>query len=53
LVELADVAEGERAQEGAQRRWRQDPVAQHLSGLGGAEQVGVVDAVTAGHHRVQ
>jgi hypothetical protein len=52
LVELADVAEGERAQERAQGRWRQDSVAQHLSGLGGAEHVGVVDAVTAGHHRM-
>lgn len=27
LVELADVAEGERTQERAQRRWRQHPMA--------------------------
>jgi hypothetical protein len=52
-IELADVAEGEGAQERPQRRWRQHPMAQQLGGLGGAEHIGVVDAVRPGHHGVQ
>jgi hypothetical protein len=48
-VELADVTEGERAQERAERGWGDDPVAEHLSGLPGAEHIGVVDAVATNH----
>jgi hypothetical protein len=44
-VELADMAEGERAQEGPQGGGGHDPVAQHLAGGATAQQVGVVDAV--------
>jgi hypothetical protein len=56
-VELADMAEGEAAQEGPERRGGQDPVAEHRWRRGGPQHVGVVDAVTAdddgmheGHH---
>jgi hypothetical protein len=52
-VELADVAEGEAAQEGPQRGTGHHPVAEHGRGEPGAEHVGVVDAVTADHQRVQ
>jgi hypothetical protein len=52
-VELADVAEGEAAQEGPQRGRGHHPVAEHGRGEPGAEHVGVVDAVTADHQRVQ
>src|SRR6266508_4104551 len=44
-VELADVPEGERAQEGPQGGGRHDPMAEHLAGSATAQQVGVVDAV--------
>ena len=50
-VELADMPEGERAQERPQRAGRHHPVAEHLGG-GAGSHVGVVDAVTAGHQRV-
>jgi hypothetical protein len=49
---LADVPEGEGAQEGADRGGRHDPVAQHADGLSAAQQVGVVDAVPTRQHRV-
>ena len=51
-VELADVAEGEAAQEGPQRGGGHDPVAEHPCGGTTAQQVGVVDAVGPGNHRV-
>jgi hypothetical protein len=51
-VELAGVAEGEAAQEGAQGGGRHDPVAQHGGGLSAAQQVGVVDAVPTRQHRM-
>jgi hypothetical protein len=51
-VELADVAEGEGAQERLQRAWCHHPVAEHLGGGAGAQHVGVVDAVAAGQQRV-
>jgi len=51
-VELADVPEGEGAQEGPQGGGRHDPVAQHLAGGATAQQVGVVDAVPTRQHRV-
>jgi len=47
-VQLAGVAEGERAQERADRRWRQDPVAQHRGGGPTAQHVDIVDAVPTG-----
>jgi hypothetical protein len=47
LVELADVAEGERAQERPQRRGRHHPVAKHRRRGSGAQRIGVVDTVTA------
>ena len=50
LVELAGVAEGEGAQERADRGRRHDPVAQHAGGGPAAQQVGVVDAVATGDH---
>jgi hypothetical protein len=52
LVELADMTEGEGAQERPQRAGRHHLVAQHLGGGHRAQHVGVVDAVTAGHQRV-
>jgi hypothetical protein len=52
-VELADVGKGEAAQEGPQRGRGHHPVAEHGRGEPGAEHVGVVDAVTADHQRVQ
>jgi hypothetical protein len=51
-VELADMAEGERAQERPQRTGRHHPVAEHGCGGPGAQHVGVVDAVAAGHQRM-
>jgi hypothetical protein len=51
-VELADVPEGERAQERPQRGGRHDPMAQHAGGLSAAQQVGVVDAVPTRQQRV-
>jgi hypothetical protein len=51
-VELADVAEGERAQPGPDRGRRHHAVTQHALGRPGAQQLGVVDAVTAGEHGV-
>jgi hypothetical protein len=51
-VELADVAEGEGAQEGPQGGGGHDPVAQHLAGGATAQQVGVVDAVPTRQHRL-
>jgi hypothetical protein len=46
------MPEGERAQERPQRAGRHHLVAQHLGGGARTQQVGVVDAVTAGHQRV-
>jgi hypothetical protein len=46
------VAEGEGAQEGAQRGGRHDPVAEHPAGGATAQQVGVVDAVPTREHGV-
>jgi hypothetical protein len=51
-VQLADVAEGEGGQERAEGGGSHDPVAEHSGGLPSAQHVGVVDAVGAGHHRV-
>jgi hypothetical protein len=51
-VELADVAEGEAAQERPQRRGGHDTVAEHRRGGPGAQQVGVVDAVRPSDDRV-
>ena len=51
-VELADVAEGERAEERPQGGGRHDPMAEHLAGGATAQQVGVVDAVPTRQHRV-
>jgi hypothetical protein len=51
-VELADVAEGEAAQEGPQRRRGHDAVAEHLGGGPAAQQVGVIDAVRSGDDRM-
>jgi hypothetical protein len=51
-AELADVAEGERAQERAQGGGGHHPVAEDLAGGAGAQYVGVVDAVAAGDHRL-
>jgi len=52
-VQLADVAEGERAQERAQRRGGHHPMPEDLLGASGPQHVSVVDRVAAGHHRVQ
>jgi hypothetical protein len=51
-VQLPNVAEGEAAQEGAQRGRRRKLVAQHPVGCSGSEHVCVVDAVSAGQHGV-
>jgi hypothetical protein len=51
-VELADVPEGEGAQEGPQGGGGHDPVAQHLAGGAAAQQVGVVDAVGTRQQRM-
>ena len=51
-VELADMPEGEGAQEGPQGGGGHDPVAQHSGGLSAAQQVGVVDAVPTRQQRV-
>jgi len=53
LVELADVAEGERPQERAQRGGGHHPMPEDLLGAPGPQQAGVVDGVAGGHHRVQ
>jgi hypothetical protein len=50
-VELADMAEGEGAQERPERGRRHHPERQHRRGRAGAEPVGVVDVRTAGHDR--
>ena len=50
-VELADVTEGERAQERAQRRRRHHPERQHPLGRPGAQPVSVIDVVAAGQDR--
>ena len=49
-LELTDVAEGERAQEGPERRGRHHPVLEHLGARSGAQHVGVVDVAGPGHH---
>jgi len=51
-VELAGVAEGERAQERPDGGRRQDAVAEHGAGGPAAQHVHVVDAVPAGEHGV-
>ena len=51
-VELADVAEGERAQPGPDRGGRHHPMAQHRPGRPGPQQLDVVDAVTTRGQRV-
>ena len=50
-VELADMAERKGAQERAQRRRRDDVVAEHLPGPAGSKQIAVIDAVRAQRHR--
>jgi hypothetical protein len=50
LVELADVAEGERAQPGPDRGGRHHPVPEHRLGCSCPEQFDVVDAVPTGDH---
>jgi len=52
LVELADVPEGKRAQEGPNRRWGHDLVAEHAVGGSRAQQLHIIDAVPARHQRV-
>jgi hypothetical protein len=52
-VELADVAEGEAAQERPERRRGHHAVAEHGRGGPGTQQLGVVDAVGSGDDRVQ
>ena len=52
LVELAGMAEDERAQEVPHRGRRQDLVAKHRAGRAAAQRVQVVDAVTAGQDAV-
>jgi len=51
-VELAHVAEGERAQERPQRRGGDHPLPEHALRLAAAQHVGVVDRVTADKRRV-
>jgi hypothetical protein len=51
-VQLADVAEGEAAQERPQGAGRHHPVAEHLGGGPGAQHIGVVDAVPTSYQRV-
>jgi hypothetical protein len=51
-VELADVPEGERAQERPQGGGGHDPVAQQLAGGAAAQPVGVVDTVPTSDHGV-
>jgi hypothetical protein len=52
VVELAGRAPGERAQEGAQRGRRGDPVAKHLAGGSGPQPVGTLDPLPTGQGRV-
>ena len=52
-VELANVAEGERPQERAQGRGRHHPMPEDLLGAPRPEDIGVIDRVATGHHRVQ
>ena len=49
-LELADVAEGERAQEGPERRRRHHPMREDLGARSSAQHVGVVDVAGPGHH---
>jgi hypothetical protein len=51
-VELADLPEGEGAQEGAQGGGHHDPVAQHPAGGAAAQQGGGVDPVPTRQHGV-
>ena len=48
-VQLADVAPPEAAQEGPPGGWRLDRAAQGAGRPPGAQHIGVVDAVAAGH----
>ena len=48
-VQLTDVAPPEAAQEGAQGGWRLDRAAQGAGRPPGAQHIGVVNAVAAGH----
>ena len=50
-VQLADVAPGEAAQEGAQGGWRFDYAAESAGRPAGAQRIGVVDAVAARQRR--
>jgi len=52
LFQLADMAEGERPQERAQRGRRHHLVLEHLCGRSCAQHVGMVDVAGAGHHGV-
>ncbi len=51
-VELAEMAEGERPEERAERGRRHDPVTEHGFGRPGAQHVGVVDVGATGRHGV-
>jgi hypothetical protein len=51
-VELADMPEGEGAQQGPQGGGRHDPMAEHLAGGAAAQQVGVVDTAPTRDHGV-
>jgi hypothetical protein len=51
-LELADMSEGERPQECAERRGRHHPVGHHPLGATRAQHVGVVDVGGARHHGV-
>ena len=48
LVQLADVAPVEAAQEGADDGWRLGRETEHAGGPAGAQHISVVDAVAAG-----
>ena len=52
LVQLADVAEGERAQEGPEGGGGHGAVRQDRLGVAGAQHVGIVDRVPAEDHRL-
>ena len=51
-LELADVAEGEGAQESPERRRCHHPVLEHLCARSGTQHVGVVDVAGPSHHGV-
>ena len=51
-IELADMPEGERAQERAERRRGHRPVPQNRLGAPGAQHVAAIDAIRAQQHRV-